>query len=65
MTMLRWLLLGLLIFGLGTAFENGWLEVQWEQLLQDAGLDVGDPDQPLRLHEHPILKPPPASPQGR
>lgn len=56
--MLRWLILGLLIFGLGTAFKNGWLEVQWQQLFEDAGLNFGDPEKPLRLHEHPILKPP-------
>nr|WP_170953814.1 MULTISPECIES: 4-hydroxythreonine-4-phosphate dehydrogenase [unclassified Synechococcus] len=58
--MLRWLLLGLLIYGLGTAFKNGWLEVQWQQLFEDAGLGFDDSEQPLRLHEHPILKPPPA-----
>ena len=38
--MLRWLILGLLIYGLGTAFKNGWLEVQWQQLFEDAGLDL-------------------------
>ena len=54
--MLRWLILGLLIYGLGTAFKNGWLEVQWQQLFEDAGLDLGDQKRPL--HEHPILKPP-------
>ena len=56
--MLRWLILGLLIYGLGTAFKNGWLEVQWQQLFEDAGLDLGEQKQPLRLYEHPILKPP-------
>lgn len=66
MIMLRWLLLGVLTVGLGLGFSNGWLEVQWLRLLQDAGIDVGDQDQPMRLHEHPFLKPPSkASPQGR
>lgn len=56
--MLRWLLLGLLIFGLGTGFKNGWLQVDWRRLLEDAGFDLGESDQPLRLHENPLLKPP-------
>jgi len=45
--MLRWLLLGAMVYGLGTAFGNGWLEVQWERLLDDAGLNMkfGEPDQ--------------------
>ena len=41
--MLRWLLLGLLLFGLGTALRRGWLEVQWNQLLDDAGLKITEP----------------------
>ena len=42
--MLRWLLLGLLLFGLGTALRRGWLEVQWNQMLDDAGLKAIDPE---------------------
>jgi len=36
-----------MVYGLGTAFGNGWLEVQWERLLDDAGLNMkfGEPDQ--------------------
>ena len=64
--MLRWLLLGLLIFGLGTGFKNGWLQVDWRRLLEDAGLDLGDPEQPMHLHDNPLLRPPapPAPPEG-
>ena len=55
--MLRWLLIGLLLYGLGTALRQGWLEVQWSQFLHDAGLTFIDPDQPLELHEMPMFKP--------
>lgn len=55
--MLRWLLIGLLLYGLGTALKQGWLEVQWSQFLYDAGLTFIDPDQPLQLHELPMFKP--------
>ena len=49
--MLRWLMLGLIGFGLVTGFRHGWLVVQWNQLLQDAGLTLVDPDQSFDLHE--------------
>ena len=55
--MLRWLLIGLLLYGLGTALKQGWLEVQWSRFLYDAGLTFIDPDQPLQLHELPMFKP--------
>ena len=55
--MLRWLVIGLLLYGLGTALRQGWLEVQWSQFLHDAGLTFIDPDQPLELHELPMFKP--------
>ena len=55
--MLRWLVIGLLLYGLGTALRQGWLEVRWSQFLHDAGLTFIDPDQPLELHELPMFKP--------
>lgn len=58
--MLRWLLLGLLLYGLVTALRKGWLEVQWQRLLDDAGFTVVDPDKPLELHELPLFKAPSA-----
>jgi hypothetical protein len=57
--MLRWLLLGLLLYGLGTALRKGWIEVQWQRLLEDAGLMDTGSDKPLPLHELPMLKAPP------
>ena len=57
--MLRWLLLGLLLYGLGTALRKGWIEVQWQRLLEDAGLTDTGSDKPLPLHELPMLKAPP------
>ena len=55
--MLRWLVIGLLLYGLGTALREGWLEVQWGRLLHDAGLTFIDPDQPLKLDQIPQLSP--------
>jgi hypothetical protein len=57
--MLRWLLLGLLLYGLGTALRTGWIEVQWQRLFEDAGLTETDSDKPIPLHELPMLKAPP------
>lgn len=55
--MLRWLVIGLLLYGLGTALREGWLEVQWSRMLNDAGLTFIDPDQPLRLDQIPLFSP--------
>ena len=55
--MLRWLVIGLLLYGLGTALREGWLEVQWSRFLHDAGLTFIDPDQPLKLDQVPLLSP--------
>jgi hypothetical protein len=42
--MLRWLVLGGLVLGLGTGFSKGWLELRWGRLLGDLGLPyVADP----------------------
>ena len=44
--MLRWLLLGGLLLGLGTGLSKGWIELRWGRLLADLGLpyvvDPGD-----------------------
>ena len=55
--MLRLLVIGLLLYGLGTALREGWLEVQWSRFLHDAGLTFIDPDRPLRFDEIPGLSP--------
>ena len=55
--MLRLLVIGLLLYGLGTALRQGWLEVQWSRFLHDAGLTFIDPDRPLKLQEVPAISP--------
>ena len=47
--MLRLLVIGLLLYGLGTALRQGWLEIQWSRFLHDAGLTFIDPDRPLTV----------------
>jgi hypothetical protein len=60
--MLRWLLLGLLLYGLGTALRKGWIEVQWQRVLDDARFTETGSDKPLPSHEMPMLKAPPPVP---
>ena len=36
--MLRWLLLGVLLFGMGTGLNRGWLRVDWALMVQELGL---------------------------
>jgi hypothetical protein len=60
MAMLRWLLLGLFLYGLGTALRHGWLEVKWQRLLEDTGFDVIDLAEPIKFHELPLFRPTPA-----
>jgi hypothetical protein len=36
--MVRWLLVGLLLLGLGTGLQRGWLQVRWGVMLRDLGL---------------------------
>ncbi len=61
---MRWLLLGLLLYGLGTAFRKGWLEVQWQRLLDDVGLQGIDPEKPIQLQELPMFKAPSSQREG-
>tara|TARA_Y100001968_G_scaffold285959_1_gene286301 strand:- start:1214 stop:1399 length:186 start_codon:yes stop_codon:yes gene_type:complete len=49
--MLRWLLLGFLIYGIGTGMRDGWLIVKWSQLLHEIGFTSVDPDKPLDFSE--------------
>ena len=44
---MRWFLAGLLIYGLGTGFQNGWIIVRWSQLFHDVGFTSVDPDLPI------------------
>ena len=49
--MLRWLLLGFLLFGFGTGLRDGWLVVKWSQLLHNVGFTDIDPQQPMNWGE--------------
>jgi len=40
--MLRWLLIGILLAGLGTSFRNGWIEVHWDRVHKSLGLPGSD-----------------------
>jgi hypothetical protein len=36
--MLRWLLLGLVLYGLGAGIQKGWVEVRWHQMFYELGV---------------------------
>ncbi|MEB3166477.1 MAG: 4-hydroxythreonine-4-phosphate dehydrogenase [Cyanobacteriota bacterium] len=47
--MLRWLIVGLLLLGLGIGLQRGWLMVRWDRMAEDTNLPfLNDPGQPLR-----------------
>jgi hypothetical protein len=46
--MVRWLLVGSLLVGLGVGFRNGWVEVNWEKLSQDTDLPFLTDPEPFR-----------------
>lgn len=55
MVMLRWLLLGLLLFGLGTGLRRGWLVVDSCRLMQDLHIPTLNDLQPAAT---PVCPPP-------
>ena len=43
--MVRWLLLGSMLFVFGTGLQRGWIEVKWDRVEQDVQLPfIGDRD---------------------
>jgi hypothetical protein len=46
--MLRWLLVGSLVFGLGTGLRRGWIEVNWNKLAEDLNAPYLTSPEPLR-----------------
>ncbi|MGC6482938.1 MAG: 4-hydroxythreonine-4-phosphate dehydrogenase [Synechococcus sp.] len=55
--MVRWLLLGLVLAGLGISFKNGWVQVNAARLLEDVGLDFLKRDELKNLYKHPFFRP--------
>ena len=49
--MLRWFLLGLLLYGIGFGIHDGWLVVKWSQLLHEVGFTSVDPNKPMNWSE--------------
>ena len=49
--MLRWLLVGLLLMGLGVGFQRQWIWLDGEKMAADLNLpNLGDPEAIKRLH---------------
>ena len=44
--MLRWLLLGLLIYGLGAGIQRGWVDVHWNRMFYELGMPGVPPPPP-------------------
>tara|TARA_B100000700_G_C14876506_1_gene775926 strand:- start:38 stop:229 length:192 start_codon:yes stop_codon:yes gene_type:complete len=49
--MLRLLLLGFLIYSIGTGLNQGWLVVKWSLLLHNIGFTSLDPEKPMKWKE--------------
>jgi hypothetical protein len=37
--MIRWLIVGSLVTGIGVGLRNGWIEIHWNRLFRSAGLE--------------------------
>ncbi len=37
--MIRWLIVGSLVTGIGLGLQHGWIEIHWDRLLRSAGLE--------------------------
>ncbi|MCS5691069.1 4-hydroxythreonine-4-phosphate dehydrogenase [Cyanobium sp. FGCU-6] len=49
MAMLRWLIVGSLVLGLGIGFQRSWIKVDWVKMAADTDLPfLADPGQPMR-----------------
>lgn len=57
--MIRWLVIGLLLFGLVTGLRRGWLQVRWGLMLHELGLPFVP--QPAAQVDCPSIPVPPAS----
>jgi hypothetical protein len=49
--MVRWIVLGLLLLGLGMGFRNGWVEVDWSRMSRDLGLPDLSGSDPFGLNQ--------------
>ena len=37
--MIRWLIVGALVTGIGVGLQAGWIEIHWDRLVRAAGLE--------------------------
>ncbi|WP_269622086.1 4-hydroxythreonine-4-phosphate dehydrogenase [Prochlorococcus marinus] len=49
--MLRFLFLGLVIYGIAIGLRDGWLIVKWSQLFYNVGFSQVDPEKPMNWSE--------------
>jgi len=47
-SMIRWLIVGSLITGIGVGLQNGWIEIHWNRLLRSAGLEYLNNFDPIK-----------------
>jgi hypothetical protein len=48
--MLRLLLLGLIVMGMGLGLQRGWIQLNWDQFYRDLGIRLDPSGQPDLLH---------------
>ena len=49
--MLRWLIIGLLFYGITIGLKDGWLTVKWNNLLNEVGLTRSEVDKVMHFSE--------------
>ena len=48
--MLRFLLLGLIVMGMGLGLQHGWIQLNWDKFYLDLGIRLDPSGQPDLLH---------------
>tara|TARA_B100001996_G_C18488086_1_gene526496 strand:- start:335 stop:496 length:162 start_codon:yes stop_codon:yes gene_type:complete len=50
--MLRWFLIGILLYGIGTGLRDGWMVIHWSHFLNSIGFTNVDPQKPFNLEDY-------------
>ena len=51
--MLRFLLLGLIVMGMGLGLQHGWIQLNWDLFYRDLGIHLDRSGQPDLLRSYP------------
>ena len=63
--MIRWLLVGSLLFGLGTGLRRGWIQLNWSMLADDLNMPFLSDEQALQKISDDLYREDKSSRQAR